>query len=108
MQLMVTTICTLGPATILGYTVYMASITNQITNEWVHDVLLTVSGPYVATICVMWVYFHFKFFAIANYMALLSSAVLGGTMIATTCISLLLLANLFAERVNHDYSLQPN
>jgi len=60
---MITTICALGPATILGYVIYTASTTNQINNEWIANVLLTVSGPYIATLCLLWVYFHFKFFA---------------------------------------------
>jgi hypothetical protein len=63
MQLVVTALCALGPATTLGYTVYTASTTNQITNEWIGSVLLSVSGPYVGTLCLLWVYFHFRFFA---------------------------------------------
>jgi ABC-type methionine transport system permease subunit len=59
---MVSVFCVVVPGVLFGYIVYTCTTTMQITNEWIYDVFMNCSVPYVIIICLLWVYFHFRFF----------------------------------------------
>ena len=80
---------------------------------WISDLVNVASAPYLAFICLLWVYFHFRFFSdfktsAERYLATISSVTLGGTMITIVCLSLLYLGNLLAVRKTYYFDHREN
>lgn len=112
--------CCLGPGIITGFVVYTACTTMEINNRWVYRVFLNCSAPFIAMLCILWVYFHFRFFhpltqrlqnqsqLINNYLVMISSFVIGATMIALECIGILAMSSTFSHHANYNLKLYEN
>ncbi len=63
-------------------------------------------------ICLIWFYIHFKFFdkleGISPAARVFSSLAVGGTMILTVCVGLLLMSHTFSVEISYKYSMPEN